>query len=333
MNALGRRLLGAIPVLFGISFLIFLLMHIAPGDPVSLLLGDDATPEDIARTRHEWGLDRPLIVQYADFISRAITGDFGRSLKFNEPVMKLVAERMPATIELAIASFLVAILISIPLGVYSAIKHNSLLDHAGMSVALIGVSLPNFWLGIMLIYFLGGQLNLLPVAGRIEYGIEIEPVTRLYLVDSLLAGNLTAFWSALQHLLMPAVTLGTSLAAIVTRIARSSVLEVMRQDFITTARAKGLSEKVIIWRHILRNSMITIVTILGLQLGALLNGSVITETVFSYPGIGDLLIQSISARDYKLTQVLILFFAVLYFVVNLFVDLLYSWIDPRIKLS
>ncbi len=333
MNAIGRRLLGAIPVLFGISFLIFLLMHIAPGDPVSLLLGDDATPADIARTRHEWGLDRPLIVQYGDFISRALTGDFGRSLKFNEPVMKLVAERLPATIELAVASFLVAILVSVPLGVYSAIKHNSLLDHAGMSVALIGVSLPNFWLGIMLIYFLGGQLNLLPVAGRIEYGIEVQPVTRLYLVDSLLAGNLAAFWSALQHLLMPAVTLGTSLAAIVTRIARSSVLEVMRQDFITTARAKGLSEKVVIWRHILRNSMITIVTILGLQLGALLNGSVITETVFSYPGIGDLLIQSISARDYKLTQVLILFFAVMYFLVNLLVDLLYSWIDPRIKLS
>jgi peptide/nickel transport system permease protein len=333
MYAIGRRLLGAIPVLFGISFLIFLLMHIAPGDPVSLLLGDDATPEDIARTRHEWGLDRPLIVQYADFISRAVTGDFGRSLKFNEPVMKLVMERLPATIELAISSFLVAVLISIPLGVYSAIKHNSLLDHAGMSIALIGVSLPNFWLGIMLIYFLGGQLNLLPVAGRIEYGIEVPPITRLYLLDSLLAANLTAFWSAVQHLLMPALTLGTSLAAIVTRIARSSVLEVMRQDFITTARAKGLSEKVVIWRHILRNSLITIVTILGLQLGALLNGSVITETVFSYPGIGDLLIQSISARDYKLTQVLILFFAVLYFVVNLLVDLLYSWIDPRIKLS
>jgi peptide/nickel transport system permease protein len=200
-------------------------------------------------------------------------------------------------------------------------------------VALIGVSLPNFWLGIMLIYFLGGQLNLLPVAGRIEYGIEVPPITRLYLVDSLLAGNFTAFWSAFKHLLMPAVTLGTSLAAIVTRIARSSVLEVMRQDFVTTARAKGLSEKVVIWRHILRNAMITIVTILGLQLGALLNGSVITETVFSYPGIGDLLIQSISARDYKLTQVLILFFAVMYFVVNMITDLLYAWIDPRIKLS
>ena len=333
MHTLARRIVGAVPVIIGISFLIFLLMHIAPGDPVSLLLGDNATPEDIARTRHEWGLDRPLMVQYWEFLSRAVRGDFGRSLKFNEPVMKLVWERLPATLELAFASFLVAILVAIPLGVYSAIKHNSLLDHAGMSVALIGVSLPNFWLGIMLIYFLGGQLNLLPVAGRIEYGIEVQPITRLYLVDSLLAGNFAAFWSALRHLLMPAFTLGTSLAAIVTRIARSSVLEVMRQDFVTTARAKGLSEKVVIWRHILRNAMITIVTILGLQLGALLNGSVITETVFSYPGIGDLLIQSISARDYKLTQVLILFFAVMYFTVNLLVDVLYSWIDPRIKLS
>jgi dipeptide transport system permease protein len=333
MNAIKRRLLGAIPVIIGISFLIFLLMHIAPGDPVTLLLGEDATPEDVARTRHEWGLDQPIIVQYGDFLTRAVTGDFGRSLKFNEPVMKLVGERLPATIELGIASLFVAISIAIPLGVYSAIKHDTLLDHAGMSVALIGVSLPNFWLGIMLIYFLGGQLNLLPVAGRIEYGIVVHPITGLYLLDSFLEGNFAGFWSALKHLLMPAFTLGTSLAAIVTRIARSSVLEVMRQDFVTTARAKGLSEKIVIWRHILRNALITIITILGLQLGALLSGSVITETVFSFPGIGDLLIQSISARDYKLTQVLILFFAVMYFAVNLLIDLLYSWIDPRIKLS
>ena len=331
MNVLRRRIVGAVPVLLGISFLIFLLMHIAPGDPVTLLLGDDATPADVERTRREWGLDRPLLVQYGDFVRHAITGDFGKSLKFNEPVTKLVFERLPATIELGFASIVVAIMIAVPLGVYSAIKHNSMLDHAGMSVALIGVSLPNFWLGIMLIYFLGGQLNLLPVAGRIEYGVDVRPITHLYLLDSLLTGNFAGFWSVLQHLLMPAFTLGTSLAAIVTRIARSSVLEVMRQDFITTARAKGLSENAVIWRHILRNAMITIVTILGLQLGALLSGSVITETVFSYPGIGDLLIQSISARDYKLTQVLILFFAIMYFVVNLLVDLLYSWIDPRIK--
>jgi peptide/nickel transport system permease protein len=226
---------------------------------------------------------------------------------------------------------LVAILISIPIGIYSAIKRDSWLDHAGTSMALIGVSLPNFWLGIMLIYFLGGQWNLLPVAGRIEYGIDIKPITHLYLVDSLLTGNFAGLWSTLQHLLMPAITLGSALAAIVTRITRSSVLEVMRQDYVMTARAKGLSERVVIWRHILRNALITVITILGLQLGALLNGSVITETVFSYPGIGDLLIQSIAVRDYRLTQVLILFFGVIYFVVNLIVDVLYTLVDPRIK--
>ena len=329
---LKRRFIGAIPVLFGISFLVFLLMHLAPGDPISLLLGDDATQEEIERTRREWGLDKPILIQYAEFISRAVRGDFGKSLKFGEPVVKLVFERLPATIELALASLFVALIISIPIGVYSAIKHDSIFDHAGMSLALIGVSLPNFWLGIMLIYFFGGQLNLLPVAGRIDYGIQVQPITRLYLVDSLLTGNLPAFWSAFKHILMPAVTLGTSLAAIVTRITRSSILEVMRQDYVTTARAKGLSERSVIWRHILRNAMITILTILGLQLGALLNGSVITETVFSYPGIGDLLIQAISLRDYKLAQGLILFFAVMYFTVNLLVDLLYTLVDPRIKL-
>lgn len=327
-----RRIVGAVPVLFGISFLVFMLMHLAPGDPVVLLLGDDATPAEVARVRHEWGFDQPLIVQYWQFVSRALVGDFGKSLKFGEPVTKLIVERLPATLELAFVSLLVAIIISIPIGVYSAIKRDSLLDHAGTGVALIGVSLPNFWLGIMLIYFLGGQLNLLPVAGRVEYGIEIKPITRLYLVDSLITGNLTAFWSTVQHLLMPAVTLGTALAAIVTRITRSSVLEVMRQDYVMTARAKGLSERVVIWRHILRNALISVVTILGLQLGALLNGSVITETVFSYPGIGDLLIQSIAVRDYWLTQVLILFFGVIYFVVNMLVDLLYTLVDPRIKL-
>ncbi len=332
MNTIVRRTIGAVPVLLGISFLVFLLMHLAPGDPVMLLLGDNATPDEVARVRHEWGLDQPLLIQYWQFISRAVVGDFGRSLKFGEPVIKLVFERLPATVELASMSLLVATLISIPIGTYSAIKRDTLFDHAGTGVALIGVSLPNFWLGIMLIYFLGGQWNLLPVAGRIEYGIEIKPITKLFLVDSLLTANFAGFWSAVQHLLMPAVTLGTALAAIVTRITRSSVLEVMRQDYVTTARAKGLSEGVVIRRHILRNALITVVTILGLQLGALLNGSVITETVFSYPGIGDLLIQSISVRDYKLTQVLILFFGTIYFVVNLLVDMLYTLIDPRIKL-
>lgn len=329
---LRRRLIGAIPVILGISLLVFLLMHIAPGDPVTLLLGDNATEADIQRARHEWGLDQPLLVQYWEFVSHAARGDFGDSLKFGEPVLKLVFERLPATVELALASLLVAILISVPVGIYSAIKHDSLFDHAGMGVALVGVSLPHFWLGIMLIYFLGGQLNLLPVAGRIGYGVDVRPITHLYLVDSLITGNFPALWSAFRHLLMPAVTLGTGVAAIVTRITRSSILEVMRQDYVTTARAKGLSERSVIWRHILRNALITIITVLGLQLGALLNGAVITETVFSFPGIGDLLIQAISVRDYKLAQTLILFFAVIYFVVNLLVDLLYTLVDPRIKL-
>jgi peptide/nickel transport system permease protein len=332
MTKILRRIIGAMPVLLGISFLVFLLMHLAPGDPVTLLLGDDATPADVARVRSEWGLDQPLLVQYWQFISRALVGDFGRSIKFGEPVIKLVFERLPATIELATTSLLVAILISIPIGVYSAMKRDTLIDHAGTGLALIGVSLPNFWLGIMLIYFLGGQWNLLPVAGRIEYGIDIKPITKLYLVDSVLTGNLEGFWSTIKHLLMPAITLGTALAALVTRITRSSVLEVMRQEYVMTARAKGLSERVVIWRHILRNALITVITILGLQLGALLNGSVITETVFSYPGIGDLLIQSISVRDYRLTQVLILFFGAIYFIVNMLVDILYTLVDPRIKL-
>jgi len=290
MTKILRRIIGAVPVLLGISFLVFMLMHLAPGDPVTLLLGDDASPADVERVRREWGLDQPLLVQYWQFISRAMVGDFGRSIKFGEPVIKLVFERLPATVELATTSLLVAILIAIPIGVYSAMKRDTLIDHAGTGLALIGVSLPNFWLGIMLIYFLGGQWNLLPVAGRIEYGIDIKPITNLYLVDSLLTGNLEGFWSTIKHLLMPAITLGTALAAIVTRITRSSVLEVMRQEYVMTARAKGLSESVVIWRHILRNALITVITILGLQLGALLNGSVITETVFSYPGIGNLLI-------------------------------------------
>ncbi len=329
---LRRRLIGAIPVLLGMSFLVFMLMHLAPGDPVSLLLGEEADEIDIQETRREWGLDKPVLVQYWEFIKHAARGDFGDSLRYREEVSTLVIERLPATLELAVASMFVAMLISVPIGVYSAIKHNSIWDHSGMTIALIGLSLPNFWLGIMLIFFFGGQLNLLPVAGRIGYGIQVEPITRLYLIDTLLQGDLTAFWSAFRHLLMPAVTLGTSFAAIVTRISRSSVLEVIRQDYITTARAKGLSEGIVIWKHTLRNAMITIITILGLQLGALLSGSVITETVFSWPGIGSLLVQAISTRDYKLAQGVIFFFAMMYFVVNLLVDLLYMLVDPRIKL-
>ena len=314
------------------SFLVFFLMQLAPGDPVTLLLGEDAEPHEIEEITREWGLDQPIIVQYWQFVSKAVQGDFGESMRYGEPVLELVLERLPATVELALASLLVAIVIALPIGVYSAIKHNSLWDHSGMTLALVGLSVPNFWLGIMLIFFLGGQWNLFPVAGRLTYGVDVTPVTQLMLVDALIAGDLPAFWDAFKHILLPAVTLGTSFAAIITRISRSSVLEVIRQDYITTARAKGLSERTVIWKHTLRNALITIITILGLQLGALLSGSVITETVFSWPGIGSLLIQAITTRDYKLAQGVILFFAMVYFFINLTVDLLYTWVDPRIRL-
>ena len=314
------------------SFLVFFLMQLAPGDPVTLLLGEDAEPHEIEEITREWGLDQPIIVQYWQFVSKAVQGDFGESMRYGEPVLDLVVERLPATVELALASLLVAIVIALPIGVYSAIKHNSLWDHSGMTLALVGLSVPNFWLGIMLIFFLGGQWNLFPVAGRLSYGVNVTPVTQLMLLDALIAGDLPAFWDAFKHILLPAITLGTSFAAIITRISRSSVLEVIRQDYITTARAKGLSERTVIWKHTLRNALITIITILGLQLGALLSGSVITETVFSWPGIGSLLIQAITTRDYKLAQGVILFFAMVYFFINLTVDLLYTWVDPRIRL-
>ncbi len=314
------------------SFLVFFLMQLAPGDPVTLLLGEDAEPHEIEEITREWGLDQPIIVQYWQFVSKAVQGDFGESMRYGEPVLELVLERLPATVELALASLLVAIVIALPIGVYSAIKHNSLWDHSGMTLALVGLSVPNFWLGIMLIFFLGGQWNLFPVAGRLSYGVNVTPVTQLMLLDALIAGDLPAFWDAFKHILLPAITLGTSFAAIITRISRSSVLEVIRQDYITTARAKGLSERTVIWKHTLRNALITIITILGLQLGALLSGSVITETVFSWPGIGSLLIQAITTRDYKLAQGVILFFAMVYFFINLTVDLLYTWVDPRIRL-
>ncbi len=327
-----RRIFGAVPVLLGMSFLVFLLMQLAPGDPVTLLLGEDAEPHEIEQVTREWGLDQPIIVQYWQFLTQAVRGNFGESMRYGEPVTRLVAERLPATVELALASLLVAIVIALPIGVYSAIRHNSLWDHSGMTLALVGISVPNFWLGIMLIFFLGGQLNLLPVAGRLTYGVNVTPVTNMVLLDALIEGNLAGFWDAVKHILLPAVTLGTSFAAIITRISRSSVLEVIRQDYITTARAKGLSERKVIWKHTLRNALITIITILGLQLGALLSGSVITETVFSWPGIGSLLIQAITTRDYKLAQGVIFFFAMVYFVINLLVDLLYTWVDPRIRL-
>lgn len=327
-----RRMVGIIPVLFGVSIAAFLLVHLAPGDPVSLLLPETATQEDIQRVKSEWGLDRPLHIQYVEFMKRALRGDLGKSFKFNESVVTLIMERLPATIELALISFLIALLIAIPTGVFSASRQNSLMDHGSMILALMGASVPAFWVGIMLIFFFGGRLNLLPVSGRIDYGVVVTKITHLYLLDSLLTLNWGAFINLLKHIIMPAVTLGIAFAAIAARITRSSMLEVIHQDYVTTARAKGLAEFAVLWKHSFRNALCTILTLLGLQLGALLAGSIVIETVFSWPGIGSLLIQAISYRDYKLVQGVAFFFSLMYVTINIIVDLLYTVVDPRVKL-
>jgi ABC-type dipeptide/oligopeptide/nickel transport system permease component len=329
---LKGRLVGTAIVILGVSVAVFLLMHLAPGDPVRLLLPENASGELVEQTRREWGLDRAMPIQYGDFMRKAIQGDLGKSFKFDEPVTNLIIERLPATLELAFMSFLISILISIPVGVLSAARQNSFWDHASMITALMGASLPHFWLGIMLIFLFGGVLGVLPVSGRIDYGVKIQAITRLYLLDSLLSANWTGFGHALKHILMPACTLGIALSAIVTRITRSSMLDVIRQDYMITARAKGLSESMVLWKHGFRNALCTIITILGLQLGTLLAGSIVIETVFSWPGIGSLLIQAISFRDYKLVQGVTLFFAIIYISINFAVDILYTIIDPRVRI-
>ena len=327
-----RRFIGVIPVLLGVSLIVFFLVRLAPGDPVELLLPEDASQADIERTKRDWGLDKPVPIQYLEFIKKAARGDFGTSYKFDEPVIELILERLPATLELGLVSFLVSLLIDIPIGVLSATRANTLIDHASMAFALMGASLPHFWLGIMLIFFLGGYLDLLPVSGRIDFGIGLTKITHLYLLDSIMTLNWSAFLNTLKHLVMPALTLGIALSALATRITRSSMLEVIKQDYITTARIKGLKEVTVIWKHGFRNALCTIITILGLQLGTLLAGSIIVETVFSWPGIGNLLIQAISYRDYGVVQGVALLFSVIYIVVNLVVDLMYTLVDPRVRI-
>lgn len=329
---IARRLLGVIPVVLGVSMIVFFLMHLAPGDPVSLLLPEDAPPEYIEKTKKEWGLDRPIPIQYLEFLKRALRGNFGKSLIFDESVVRLLLERVPATIELALASFFISLCISIPIGVLAASRHNSFWDHSSMVFALLGASLPHFWLGIMMIFVLGGYFDLLPVSGRIDYGLHVKPITHLIVIDSLLRLNIDALINALKHLAMPALSLGIHFTALVTRITRSAMLEVIREDYIITARVKGLGEKAVIWKHAFRNALCSITTVLGLQLGVLLVGSIVIETVFSWPGIGSLLIQAINSRDYELVQGVVFFFSITYIVLNFVVDLLYTYIDPRVRI-
>jgi peptide/nickel transport system permease protein len=298
-----RRLLLTIPVLLGVATLVFSLLHLVPGDPVQAMLGESASPEDVAQMRGRLGLDRPLPVQYAAFMRGAFTGNLGISLRTNEPVTAAIAARMPATIELALAAMLVAIVIALPLGIVAAVRAGSGVDHAATTLALVGVSMPNFWLGPLLAIVFSISLGWLPVSGR----------------------------GTLANLVLPAITLGAPLAAVLTRMTRASVLEELRELYVLAARARGVSRTRAVLRHAFRNSLIPIVTVLGLQFGAVLTGAVITETIFAWPGVGRLLVQSISARDYPAVQGCILLIAITYVSMNLLIDVLYGFLDPRIR--
>lgn len=305
LRYLVRRLLLTLPVLLGVATLVFSLIHLVPGDPAQAMLGDGASAQDIAELRVSLGLDRPLLEQYVTFLRHAITGDLGRSFRTGQPVTTMIVERIPATAELAVAAMIVAILIAVPLGVVAAVWRGTAADYGAMTFALAGVSIPNFWLGPLLAIVFAVELGWLPVSGR----------------------------GTLAHLVLPAVSLGLALAAILARMTRASLLEELRELYVRAARARGASRVAAITTHALRNSMIPLLTIVALQFGAVLTGAVITETIFAWPGIGRLLIQSIGFRDYPMVQGCILLIAVTYVTVNLVTDLMYGVLDPRIRLE
>ncbi len=304
-NFLLRRLLLLIPVLWGVATLVFLLLHFIPGDPVDLMLGDSALGTDRETLRDQLGLNDPLIVQYLRYFGDLLQGDWGTSLFSKKPVFEEIMERVPATMELMLGAMVVTILVAMPLGLIAAVNKGTWIDQGAMIFSLLGVSIPNFWLGPMLILLFSINFDLLPVNER----------------------------GGLEHLILPALTLGTSLASILARITRSSVVETLQAEYIRTARSKGISELRILFRHALRNALIPIVTVIGLQVGVLLSGAIITEAIFDWPGLGNLLISAINSRNYPLVQGCVLFIAGSYVMVNLVIDLLYAYLDPRIRLS
>jgi ABC-type dipeptide/oligopeptide/nickel transport system permease component len=302
---LARRLLLTIPVLAGVATLVFLLIHLVPGDPAQAMLGEGASPQEVSALRGRLGLDQPMMAQFGRYLKGLAQGDLGTSLRTGEPVVGAIATRMPATAELALAAMLVALAIAVPLGVAAAVFKGTIIDYGAMTLALAGISIPNFWLGPMMAIVFAIELGWLPVSGR----------------------------GTLAHLVLPSVTLGAALAAILARMTRASLLEELRELYVTAARARGASRTRAVWRHAFRNSLVPVVTIVGLQFGSLLTGAIITETIFSWPGVGRLLIQSINFRDYPMVQGCILLIAVTYVAVNLITDLLYGWLDPRIRVG
>ncbi|WP_035055659.1 ABC transporter permease subunit [Andreprevotia chitinilytica] len=327
-----RRLAVVIPTFIGITILAFALIHLIPGDPVLVMMGErNLDPVFYKAAMHRLGLDQPLYMQYWHYLVHAVHGDLGQSISTQEPVLSEFLKLFPATLELSICAIIFATIVGLAAGIIAATRRGTVVDHTVMGAALTGYSMPIFWWALMLVIFFSVYLGWTPVSGRLDLEFEVAPVTGLMLVDTLLAKDFDAFKSAVMHLILPAIVLGTIPMAVIARMTRSSMLEVLREDYIRTARAKGLSRTRIVLVHALRNALMPVVTVIGLQVGTLLAGAVLTETIFSWPGIGKWLIDSISRRDYPVVQGGILLVATMIILVNLLVDLLYGVINPRIR--
>ncbi|TFW00540.1 ABC transporter permease subunit [Oxalobacteraceae bacterium OM1] len=327
-----RRVALVIPTFLGITLLVFSLIHLIPGDAVEALSGERGMdPARYQQLLHEFGMDKPLWQQYLDYLSNVVRGDLGYSITTHEPVLREFLALFPATLELSICAILFAVVIGLPAGILAALKRNTVLDYSVMGVSLTGYSMPIFWWALLLILLFSVTLGWTPVSGRIDIVYDLPPVTGFMLIDSLLAGEDGAFRSAASHLVLPAIALGTIPLAVIARMTRSAMLEVLREDYVRTARAKGLAWSRVVVVHALRNALIPVVTVIGLQVGTLLAGAILTETIFSWPGIGKWLVEAIHRRDYPVVQGGILLSATIIIVVNLVVDLLYGVINPRIR--
>ena len=329
-----ERILATLPIMFGVAIVVFFFVRLTPGDPVDIMMGQGGaiSTGEIEQLREEFHLNEPLHVQLWYFLRDAVQGDLGYSYVLKRPVTELIAERLPATIELALGALFFSLVVAIPIGIISAVRQNSLLDRISMSGAFLGISMPGFWLGIVLILLFSVRLQWLPVQGRISVGVELEEQTGFFIVDSLLSGNIEALYSSLLHLILPSVTLGAAIAAVIARVLRSSMLETLRSDYVTLARSKGASEWVVVMKHALRNALIPTVTVLGLQIGILLGGNMVIETVFGWPGLGRMVVKAIFDRDYPLIQGSVMIYAFIFVMASLVVDILYTYLNPKISL-
>jgi len=329
-----ERILVTLPIMLGVGIIVFLFMRLTPGDPVDIMMGQGGAVSqgEMAQLRHEFHLDEPIWSQLGYFLADLAHGDLGFSYVQKRPVTELIAERLPATVELAAGALLFALIVAVPIGIISAVRQNTAVDRASMAGAFVGISMPVFWLGIVLILLFSVRLHWLPVSGRVDYDVGLAERTGFYVLDSLLAGNMPALISSLKHLALPSITLGLGVAAIVARVLRSSMIEVLRADYVTLARAKGASEPLVILKHALRNALIPTITVVGLQVGVLLGGNMIVEAVFSWPGLGRLVVNAIFARDFPLIQGAVMVYALTFVMANLLVDILYTYLNPKITL-